>query len=203
MVIFRINSTCFIDLCQTRYSIRMDQDKQYHVQQKSTEYLLSIDDNETILQFTNEVLVLFDDIHESVCFQFVVTTDKVEGNGRVILHINPHPSRNLQSFQLDELPSRFVFSILIILLDQIENFNSIQQSKKLLLFPMSLRLINLSSLLLLPSVVIIPFLLELHFIPNLPFHKLHLNQVKMISLHFSIQNRTLGFLPIQRLLEDL
>lgn len=83
----------------------MDQDKQYHVHRQDAEYLLSIDENETILQFVNEVLVLFDDASETICFQFVVTNDKVEGNGRVILHINPHPSRNLQSFQLDDFPS--------------------------------------------------------------------------------------------------
>lgn len=83
----------------------MDQDKQYRVHRQDPDYLLSIDENETVIQFVDEVLVLFDDASESICFQFIVTNDKVEGNGRVILHINPHPSRNLKSFQLDEYPS--------------------------------------------------------------------------------------------------
>ena len=104
MAIFYINSSFSIQSF-IRYSIRMDQDKQYRVHRQDPDYLLSIDENETILQFVDEVLVLFDDSSESICFQFIVTNDKVEGNGRVILHINPHPSRNLKSFQLDEYSS--------------------------------------------------------------------------------------------------
>ena len=39
----------------------MDQDKQYYVNRRDADYLLSIDENETIQQFVNEVLILFDD----------------------------------------------------------------------------------------------------------------------------------------------
>ena len=83
----------------------MDQDKQYYVNRRDADYLLSIDENEAIQQFVNEVLILFDDANNTTCFQFIVTNDKVEGNGRVLIHINPHPKRNLKSFQLDESPT--------------------------------------------------------------------------------------------------
>ena len=83
----------------------MDQDKQYYVNRRDADYLLSIDENETIQQFVNEVLIIFDDVNNTARLQFIVTNEKVEGNGRVLIHIKKKTKRNLKSFQLDESPT--------------------------------------------------------------------------------------------------
>ena len=81
----------------------MDQDKRYHSHehQYQTKNLLSLDENESIYEFVDEILILYNNSLESICLQFIVTSDRVEGNGRVILHINPHQSTKVPSFQLE------------------------------------------------------------------------------------------------------
>ena len=66
-----------------QYSIKMGQDKQ----NKST--LISLEDDAVIDTFMREKLILYEETNTVSLLSFVPAPDKVEGNGQILLHIQP------------------------------------------------------------------------------------------------------------------
>lgn len=66
-----------------QYSIKMGQDKQ----NKST--LISLEDDAVIDTFMREKLILYEETNTVSLLFFVPAPDKVEGNGQILLHIQP------------------------------------------------------------------------------------------------------------------
>ena len=66
-----------------QYSIKMGQDKQ----NKSN--LISLEDDAVIDTFMREKLILYDETNTVSLLSFVPAPDKVEGNGQILLHIQP------------------------------------------------------------------------------------------------------------------
>ena len=66
-----------------QYSIKMGQDKQ----NKSN--LISLEDDAVIDTFMREKLILYDETNMVSLLSFVPAPDKVEGNGQILLHIQP------------------------------------------------------------------------------------------------------------------
>ena len=89
------------------YSIRMDQDKKCSSSLEESKNLITLENDSFIDSFKNEQLVLFNEEDDMIAFTFLITDDKVEGNGRVLLHIRPasHASSDVRSLAaLSSLP---------------------------------------------------------------------------------------------------
>lgn len=74
-----------------RFSIKIGQDKQ-NFDPRDCRNLLALEEESLIDSFKHEYLVLFDEHKGSIVLTFIVTNDKMEGNGRVLLHIRSAPS---------------------------------------------------------------------------------------------------------------
>lgn len=85
----------------------MDQDKKCFSSLEESKNLITLENDSFIDSFKNEQLVLFNEEDDMIAFTFLITDDKVEGNGRVLLHIRPasHASSDVRSLAaLSSLP---------------------------------------------------------------------------------------------------
>ena len=74
----------------------MDQDKK-NIDPRDCRNLLALEEESLIDSFKHEFLVLYNERKGSIVLTFIVTNDKMEGNGRVLLHIHSSPSSDLST----------------------------------------------------------------------------------------------------------
>ena len=80
-----------MNFLNSRFSIKIGQDKQ-NFDPRDCRNLLALEEESLIDSFKHEYLVLFNEHKGSIVLTFIVTNDKMEGNGRVLLHIRSVPS---------------------------------------------------------------------------------------------------------------
>ena len=74
----------------------MGQDKK-NIDPRDCRNLLALEEESLIDSFKHEFLVLYNERKGSIVLTFIVTNDKMEGNGRVLLHIHSSPSSDLST----------------------------------------------------------------------------------------------------------
>lgn len=86
-----LRRVCVWNFLNGRFSIKIGQDKQ-NFDPRDCRNLLALEEESLIDSFKHEYLVLFNEHKGSIVLTFIVTNDKMEGNGRVLLHIRSVPS---------------------------------------------------------------------------------------------------------------